>query len=216
MKVYTEVSSKKSFASAVDWPGWARAGRTEDEALDNLLDYAKRYARAVDVPFSEFGPLTRASLEVVERLRGNATTAFGAPGVVPGIDREPIKAARLKELIGLLCKAWDQFDKVAASARNKELGAAGPRGGGRTLDKMIAHVADAQAGYINAIGGKWREGEPWADEKREFETVLAARAGGEIPDVGPRGGKRWPAPYAVRRSAWHALDHAWEIEDRLG
>ena len=29
------------------------------------------------------------------------------------------------------------------------------------------------------------------------------------------GGERWPALFAVRRSAWHALDHAWEIEDRL-
>ncbi|MGI8847592.1 MAG: hypothetical protein ACR2GX_04910 [Candidatus Dormibacteria bacterium] len=24
----------------------------------------------------------------------------------------------------------------------------------------------------------------------------------------------WPARYAARRIAWHALDHAWEIEDR--
>jgi len=45
--------------------------------------------------------------------------------------------------------------------------------------------------------------------------VLQARARGELPELGPRGGKRWPAPYAIRRSAWHALDHAWEIEDRL-
>jgi hypothetical protein len=26
--------------------------------------------------------------------------------------------------------------------------------------------------------------------------------------------KRWPARYAVRRAAWHVLDHAWELEDR--
>jgi hypothetical protein len=28
------------------------------------------------------------------------------------------------------------------------------------------------------------------------------------------GDRRWPARYAARRIAWHALDHAWEIEDR--
>ena len=56
----------------------------------------------------------------------------------------------------------------------------------------------------------------WADIKREFVQRSGQRARGELPDVGPRGGKRWPAPYAIRRSAWHALDHAWEIEDRLG
>jgi hypothetical protein len=26
--------------------------------------------------------------------------------------------------------------------------------------------------------------------------------------------KLWSPRYFVRRSAWHALDHAWEIEDR--
>jgi hypothetical protein len=26
--------------------------------------------------------------------------------------------------------------------------------------------------------------------------------------------KGWPPRYAARRIAWHALDHAWEIEDR--
>ncbi|HUP83864.1 MAG TPA: hypothetical protein VM284_06725, partial [Candidatus Limnocylindria bacterium] len=193
-----------------------RGGKTEDDALDNVLAFAKRYTHAVDVADTELGPLTRASLEIVERLKGNATTDFGAPGVVPDLDRAPVDEARLQELIGLLRATWDTFDKVAAGARGKVLGPSGPRGGGRTLDKMVAHVADAQAAYVNAIGGSWREGAPWADTKREFERLLPLRARGELPDVGPRGGKRWPATYAIRRSAWHALDHAWEIEDRLG
>jgi hypothetical protein len=33
-------------------------------------------------------------------------------------------------------------------------------------------------------------------------------------DGSPLGGRRWPIRYAARRIAWHALDHAWEIEDR--
>jgi hypothetical protein len=44
---------------------------------------------------------------------------------------------------------------------------------------------------------------------------MRASAAGEIPAVGPRGGKRWTARYFVRRAAWHVLDHAWEIEDRI-
>ena len=27
-------------------------------------------------------------------------------------------------------------------------------------------------------------------------------------------GRRWTTRYAAHRIAWHALDHAWEIEDR--
>jgi hypothetical protein len=30
----------------------------------------------------------------------------------------------------------------------------------------------------------------------------------EVPEKG------WPPRYAARRIAWHALDHAWEIEDK--
>ena len=35
-----------------------------------------------------------------------------------------------------------------------------------------------------------------------------------LPEKGPRGGALWTPRYFVRRTAWHALDHAWEIEDR--
>jgi hypothetical protein len=35
------------------------------------------------------------------------------------------------------------------------------------------------------------------------------------PVADPRQTKRpWSPRFFVRRSAWHALDHAWEIEDR--
>jgi hypothetical protein len=30
----------------------------------------------------------------------------------------------------------------------------------------------------------------------------------------PPRSKPWPARYAIRRIAWHVLDHAWEIEDK--
>jgi hypothetical protein len=46
-------------------------------------------------------------------------------------------------------------------------------------------------------------------------TSLEAAARGELPRVGPRGGLRWTPRFYVRYSAWHILDHAWEIEDRL-
>ncbi|MEO8626062.1 MAG: hypothetical protein ABI452_05120 [Candidatus Limnocylindrales bacterium] len=216
MRVYLEVGAKKTFASAVDWPGWSRGAKAEDEALDGLLAYAERYAAAIGVSASKLGPGAWGKVEVIERLKGNATTDFGAPGVVPELDREPISAERLEEMVALLGACWKTFDEVAAAARGMELVPSGPRGGGRTLDKMVDHVIEAQAGYLAAIGGKPGAGARWAAIRRDFETALAARARGEVADVGPRGGKRWPAPYAIRRSAWHALDHAWEIEDRLG
>ena len=45
------------------------------------------------------------------------------------------------------------------------------------------------------------------------DTVTARATGKPVPD--PRNTKRpWSPRYAVRRAAWHVLDHAWEIKDR--
>jgi len=40
------------------------------------------------------------------------------------------------------------------------------------------------------------------------DCLRNARAGEPVKDKG------WLPRYAARRIAWHALDHAWEIEDR--
>jgi hypothetical protein len=42
--VCLEVTPKQAVASALDWPGWCRAGRDEDAALKALPSYARRYA----------------------------------------------------------------------------------------------------------------------------------------------------------------------------
>jgi hypothetical protein len=51
--------------------------------------------------------------------------------------------------------------------------------------------------------------------RQAISEALPAAAHGEIAPLGPRGGRRWSARYFIRRSAWHVLDHAWEIEDRV-
>jgi predicted RNase H-like HicB family nuclease len=43
-EVVLEVTDRKAFASAVDWPGWCRSGKTPAAALEALADYAERYA----------------------------------------------------------------------------------------------------------------------------------------------------------------------------
>ena len=44
LRVVLEVAPKRAFASALDRPGWCRAGRTPEEALDALLTFSSRYA----------------------------------------------------------------------------------------------------------------------------------------------------------------------------
>ena len=92
----------------------------------------------------------------------------------------------------------------------------GPRGGGRDIQKIVDHVLGSDEGYLSMIGAKPPRGGRDGRAERVRHAVLdalevAVREG--VPP-GPRGGKRWTPRYFVRRSAWHALDHAWEIEDR--
>ena len=93
----------------------------------------------------------------------------------------------------------------------------GPRGGGRKLDDIVQHVLDGEGGYLRRLEYK-RDKQAETDAKLSRQAMLealAASARGEVPEEGPRGGKRWPGRYFVRREAWHVLDHAWEIEDRI-
>jgi hypothetical protein len=215
LPVYLEVGKKRTFAAAMDWPGWCRSGPDEEVALQALVAYARRYKAAL-------GPRARGlslsgvgDLRVVERVAGDATTDFGAPGGIPEADARPIEAREVDRQLRILRACWDAFDRIAAAAAGLSL-AKGPRGGGRDLDKIRAHVRDAEAAYLARLGGKVTGAERADAEavRSAFNDAAAARARGEVPDQGPRGGLRWPAPYAIRRAAWHTLDHAWEIEDR--
>src|SRR5690554_1451640 len=223
MDVYLEIGKKKVFACALDWPGWARSGKDEASALQALLDYGERYAKVVSQVEGFRLPGDVSELRVVERLEGNATTDFGAPGMPPTADAQPVSESELERLEKVLDASWQAFLQAVREAGGKEL-RSGPRGGGRQLEKIKLHVLDAGIGYTRQVGWKFAEaqdpGEDRLDAALELTRqasldALRAFARGELPKKGPRGGERWSPRYFARRSAWHLLDHAWEIEDRV-
>jgi hypothetical protein len=210
--VYLEVGAKKTFACSVDWPGWCRSGRDEAAALQALVDYAPRYSVVAEQAGQRFPATVGRQLEVVERVTGNATTDFGAPGVVPALDAAALTPARARKMAELVDAAWAVLDDVASRA--PESLRKGPRGGGRDRDKMLQHVIGAEAAYARKIGVKHQEPQlgdraAVAALRDEISEVLRAARKAPSPDE-----KGWPARYAARRIAWHVLDHAWEIEDR--
>jgi hypothetical protein len=118
-------------------------------------------------------------------------------------------------LVKMLEACWQTLDRAVAAARGKEL-RTGVRGGGRKLDAIVQHVLDGEGGYLRRLEYK-RSPEEEKDpnlSRAAMIEALGAAVRGEVPEYGPRGGKRWSARYFVRREAWHVLDHAWEIEDR--
>jgi hypothetical protein len=219
--VYLEIGQKRIFAGAINWPGWCRSGRDEESALQALVDYGARYARVVRAKEFKFrAPANASAFRVVERLKGNATTDFGAPDLAPTGDKLPIKDAELKRLQKILKACWRALDAAARSAEGKAL-RKGPRGGGRELDAVVRHVLGSEASYVSSLGWKVTQDET-AELSEELKRTrkailegLTAAAHGEIAERGPRGGIRWKPRYFVRRVAWHVLDHAWEIEDRI-
>jgi hypothetical protein len=97
--VALEIGKTRVFASALDWPGWARSGRDETAALDALLTYGPRYQHAISsAQLSFHAPTDPAVFKVVERLTGDATTDFGAPDIAPSVDSMHVDAAALKRL----------------------------------------------------------------------------------------------------------------------
>lgn len=212
--VIVEKGAKRTFASARDWPGWARGAKTEAEALEALVAYAPRYARVAKA-FAFTPPIGVSAFRVVERLAGDAGTDFGTPGQKPKADAAAVDDGELARLIDWLEAAWSAFDAGARVAKGKTL-RAGPRGGGRTLAKIKDHVREAELAYLGALGVKAPDAARH-DEKALRAAIrdgLRASARGEIPAKGPRGGIRWKPRYFVRRDMWHLLDHLWEIEDR--
>lgn len=217
--VYLELGKRRVFAGAMDWPGWCRSGRDEAAALQALVDAATRYAGVAREAGTRFRtPNAASELEVMERLGGNATTDFGAPGAPPSVDAGPVTPAQLRRLQRLLRASWSALDRAAAAAKGNTL-RKGPRGGGRDLPKIVSHVVEAERGYLTSAGGRFRA-DPAADLRSETERLrqaildtVAARARGDPVPQGRRA-TVWTPRYAVRRIAWHTLDHAWEIEDR--
>ena len=204
LPVLVEAGRKRVFVQVLDWPGWCRSAKDVDSALSAVLDYRGRFAVAMArerlrVPASPV-------LHVVQTVPGNATTEFGAPDARAESDDEPLGGPELDRQLRCLRACWATLDLVAGSSPERL--AKGPRGGGRDRDAIVEHVDSAESAYGRKIGV--RASDATTDVRREL-IVEALRAGG-LPQ-GPRA-KPWPLRYAIRRIAWHVLDHAWEIEDK--
>ena len=205
-KVYLEVGSKRAFASAAGWPGWTRSGKTEQAALEALAAYAPRYslvAKLAGIPF----PATRTDFDVAERLPGDATTDFGAPGAPAKDESRPMTAAAAGRMSNLVQACWTYLDMVIAKAPANLR--KGPRGGGRDRDAMFDHVLGAEMEYAKRMSVRLKQ--PDGQDKVAVSAFRKAILEG-LDD--PNREEKWPVRYVARRTAWHALDHAWEIEDR--
>jgi hypothetical protein len=206
---------KKSVAFSLDWSGWSRGAKTGGVALETLEAYRERY-RPIAVlagmadEFDAAGPL-----EVVEDRVGTGSTDFWGISFSPSsTEQGPMDEAELERKITLLRAAWAFFDAVAARVSPEMR--KGSRGGGRDRDHIIRHVIRVESlDFAKQVGLPIAEDEaPIKEGLREYrETYVAAMRDYNAGKV-EREMRRWTLPFLIRHSAFHTLDHAWEMEDK--
>ena len=215
IRVMIEAGKKKRVvACAFDWPGWDRSAKTEEDALRVLDAYRPRYAKIAALAglAGEFG--AAGELSVVERIEGNGMTDYyGVSGRSAASEHEPMSKAACERKIALLRASWTYFDDVASRV-SAEL-QKGPRGGGRDRETIIRHIIGTEILENGKKVGVRSSTDAWRDPDAMSAHREALCAGiREFNARGPSAGSWWTVQFLIRRSAWHMLDHAWEMEDR--
>jgi hypothetical protein len=217
--VVIEAAAKRTFVATTDWPGWARGGKTEEGAIEAFVTYGPRYAAVIHGIAPIRPPGKPSDLNVIEHLDGDSGTEFGIPSSTAKADLRPIDDAELARQIAILEASRRAFDTAANKAVGVSL-TTGPRGGGRTLDKMVRHVVEADQAYLQQLGssrpdGRWSHPKSTAPRSGNCRCRRSRRAyAASTHRTRTPSGSSGSRAIFVRRAAWHLLDHAWEIEDR--
>jgi len=215
IRVMIEHGEKQAVASAFDWPGWDRGGKSEDNALAVPATYRPRYAKVAELARLADDFVATGEMEVVERVQGTGMTDFyGLSARSAGPEQEPMSDAECERKIALLRACWAYFDDVASrvSAELRK----GPRGGGRDRDRIVRHTNGAEISeFAKKVGvitapDSWQNPNP--DKLRAHRDAFCAA----IREYNARGApaRTWTVQFVIRRCAYHMLDHAWEMEDR--
>jgi len=204
---------KRWVAVAADWPGLERGGRTEEEAVQKLAAYLPRYLPVAKRARLGSELASQDGLEIIGRYPGVGSTDFWGISFAPSpLDREPFDAPTFDRQVKLLRAAWAEFDATAARV-SPEL-RPGPRGGGRSRDRIIRHVLANEGGdfskRVQAMSELDDLQTPAGLARHRDQYVEAMRAW----YVAARPLGNWTIPYLLRHTAYHALDHAWEMQDR--
>ena len=204
---------KRWVAVATDWPGLERGGKTEDEAVDKLAGYVPRYLQVAKRVRLGSELATQTDLEIIGRYPGVGSTDFWGISFAPSpLDREPFDARTFDRQVRLLRAAWAEFDERAARV-SAEL-RLGVRGGGRSRDEIVRHVLRVEGGdfskRVNAMSELEDLQTPDGIAHHRDRYVEAMRAW--YMDGRPLG--NWTIPYLLRHTAYHVLDHTWEMQDR--
>ncbi len=203
---------KKVAAVAPDWPGLERGAKTGEAALERLEAYLPRYAQVAKLAgmAADFAAIT--TVAVVERYPGTGSTDFwGISYAFSDIDKQDLSSEELERELALMQACWAFFDdvrwRVSADMRK------GPRGGGRDRDHIVGHTMRVEQEWAGKVGTPTPKDALLIDEDLQAyrdaycDAIRAFHTEGKMA-------RTWPLRYLIRHTAYHTLDHAWEMEDK--
>jgi hypothetical protein len=205
---------RKAVAFAIDWPGWSRGAKTPDLALETLESYRRRYrpialVAGMGKEFDTAGPL-----EVVEDRVGTGSTDFWGISFSPSrLEQGSMGDIEMNRKIKLLRSCWAFFDAVAARVSPEMR--KGPRGGGRDRNRIIRHTIRTESEDLaKRVGLRIpEEGALAPDALVAYRNAYVAAMRSYNRGEGKRM-QSWTLPFLIRHSAFHVMDHAWEMEDK--
>lgn len=203
---------KKVVAVAPDWPGLARGAKTGEAAIERLRSYLPRYAPVATLAGMDGAFTASATFDVVEQYPGTSSTDFwGISFAFSGIDQQDMSSDELERELTLMRACWAFFDG-ARSRVSAEL-QKGPRGGGRDRDQIVRHTLGAEQDWARKLGVLTPQGAMLTDEGLNAhrdaycDGIRAFNAQGKLA-------RTWPLRFLIRHTAFHTMDHAWEMEDK--
>jgi hypothetical protein len=214
LRVILEVGKKRRVvAAATDWPGLDRWGTSEEDALHKLTSYLPRYTGVAERAGMAGAFAQARDVEVVERVPGSSSTDFWGIAHVPSeLEREVLSPADLERRLDLLRACWAYFDDLAARVTGDLR--PGPRSAGRTRDQIVRHV------YANEPEQMSRK----IEVRTPLEVVLTPEGlathrqayldAFRAYNAEGKPARTWPIQFLLRRTAYHVMDHVWEMEDR--
>ena len=160
--------------------------------------------------FDAAGPL-----EIMEDHVGTGSTDFWGISYAPAAtEHGPMTEAEFDRAIALLRACWKFFDGVAARVSPEMR--KGPRGGGRDRDRIIRHIIRNESeDFAKQVGLRIpEEGALTPDDCGSIGRPTSTPCARTTPGRSERRKRSWTLPFLIRHSAYHTLDHAWEMEDK--
>lgn len=214
LQVLLEVGpkGKKFVAVAPDWTGLERGAKTEEAAATVLLPYIPRYAPVARLAGlgEEYSDIT--DIDVAGTYPGVGSTDFwGISFGFSDFDHAEMSDAEFERELSLMQAGWAFFDEVRSRV-SAEL-AKGPRGSDKTRDQVVRHTIYAEFDMAKKVGVPAPEPFPPSEEQLQaYREDYVSRI--RLFHAEGKSARKWPLRYLIRHTAYHTINHAWEMEDK--